>query len=207
MVAREPALDRHVAQLVHRYDGCGHGELRVDVVEKVGADRPGGSDGPAGQPGRVAERVIDGRDVLVQHRRAGLRRDEQPGVSGLAAGHQQQAQTDALQQQGSFRTCAARDGDGRATEHHPQCPVAERMAFGNGETHHPPHQKEDDVDTDCGTGRDHSLPPGEHHHRQRHTGVQQKSRLRGQYHLFHLIGDRPRQAVATRGDLQRDEES
>ena len=76
MMAREAALDRHVTQLVQRDDDRGHRELNVDVVENMGADRAGGLDDPAYQPRRVAQRVIGGCHVLVEHRRAGLRRDE-----------------------------------------------------------------------------------------------------------------------------------
>jgi hypothetical protein len=181
MVAREAALGRHVAQLVQRDDDRGHRELAVDDVEEVGADRAGGRDDPAHQPRRVAQCVIGGRHVLVEHPWAGLGGDEQPGVAGLAAGHQQQAQPDALQQQGAFPAGAAGDGDDRAAQDHPQRAVAEGVAVGHLDVRRPPDRREDDVDTDRGTNRDEPLPPGEYHHHQRHTGVQQEAGFGGEY--------------------------
>lgn len=202
-MAREAALDRHVAQLVHRDDDGAHRELNVDPVENLGADRAGGRDNPAYQPRRIAQRVIGGCHVLVEHRRAGLRRDQQPGVAGLAAGHQQQGESDAFQQQDAVTAGAARDGDDGTGQSHPQRAVAVHHLGADGSAHKP----EDDIDADRGADCDEPLPPGEHHHHQRHTDVQHRARFGGEYHLSRLVGDRPPLAVPTRGDLQCNEES
>jgi hypothetical protein len=151
--------------------------------------------------------VVGGRHVLVEHERPGLGGDEQPGVTGLAAGHQQQSQPGALEQQRAFPAGAPRDGDDRAAERHPQGAVAERVAFRHLDAGHPSDRQEAHIDTDRGAEGDQPLPPGEHHHHQRHGGVQQATRLGREDHFPRLRGQRPRQAETTRHELQRDEES
>ncbi len=203
VVAREAAQGRHVAQLVQRDGDRGHRELDVDEFEDTEADRAGGLDDPTHHPRRVAQRVIGGRHVLVEHHRAGLRGDQQPGVAGLAAGHQQQRQPHALQQQQALTAGAARDGDDGPGQGHQQRAVAEHHLGAD----QPPHEPEDEVDADRGGEPDQALPPGEHHHHQRHAGVQHRPRLGGEDHLSRLDGDRTRHAVPARGQLQCDEES
>lgn len=173
VVAREAAQGCHVAQLVQRDGDRGHRELDVDEFEDAEADRAGGLDDPARHPRRVAQRVIGGRHVLVEHHRAGLRGDQQPGVAGLAAGHQQQGQSHALQQEETLPSGATRDGDDGPGQGHQQRAVAEHHLGAD----HPPHEPEDEVDADRGGEPDEALPPGEHDHHQRHAGVQHRPRL------------------------------
>jgi len=207
MMSREATLGRHVAQLVQRDDDRGHRELAVDEVEEMEAERARGRDQSAHEPGRFAQRMIGGGHVLVEHRRPRLRGDEQPGVTGLAAGHQQQGQADSLQQQEPLLAGAPGDGDDRTAQDHPQRAVPEGVAVGHLDVARPSHQHEDGVDAESTTSRDEPLPPREHHHHQTHAGVEEETRFRGQYHLLHLGREWPRQAVVARGDLQREEES
>ncbi len=202
MVAREPAFDRHVPQLVQRDQGGGERELAVDEMQQVLAGRSARLDDPAHHPRGVAQGVIGGGDVRVEHGRTGLGGDEQPGVARLVTGDQQQTEPGPLQQQRALPAGTAGEAEDRDAEHHPQRAVAEaHLRVGR-----PPHQQEDDVDADRDAHRDEPLPPGEHHHGQRQTGVEQRSRVRREDQLAGLVGERSREAVVARGALQRDEE-
>ncbi|CAM5325012.1 hypothetical protein STENM36S_01747 [Streptomyces tendae] len=203
VVAREPALDRHVTQLVQPDEGGGQGQLAVDEVEDVVTHRLGGLDEPADQPRGVAQRLVGGGHVRVEHRLACLRRDEQPGVARLVPGHQEQPEADTLEQQGTLTAPAPRHGDDRAAQDHPQRAVAEVHVGAD----RPAHQQEDEVDADRGTGRDQALPPGQDHHRQGEAGVQQRPRVGREDHFSRLLGDRAPHAVVARGEFQDDEET
>ncbi len=149
--------------------------------------------------------MVGGRDVLVEHPVAARRGQEQPGVSGLAADHQQQGQPDALEQQGPLPAGAAGDREDSAAEDHPERAVAVEVA-GRLDVEHPAGQREEDVQAERGAEREEPLPPGEHHQHQRHARVEQTARLGGQDQLAQLVGDRSSQAVVAGGDLQRHEE-